>query len=79
MKVLGYEWYVNLGGIGIYEPNMKLFKTKKEALEDALTFGYSSDMVSIDRVMSDGGSTYVISVKVAHVPAWKKIIEEQSP
>jgi len=76
MKILGYEWYVNFGGIGIYEPNMKLFKTKKEALKNALSFGYSSDMVSINRVMSDGGSVFVTSIKVGYAPAWEKIIEE---
>lgn len=76
MKILGYEWYVNLDGIGIYEPNMKLFKTKKAALEDAISFGYSANVVSIDKVMSDGGSTYVVSDKVATAKAQIKILDE---
>ena len=85
MKILGYEWYIYLGAIGIYQPHEELFNSQEEALNDSLSFGYPASAIEIDRVVCENGSTYVNTVKEAETRVWlhtdedtgkEKIIEE---
>ena len=76
MKILGYEWYIYLGGIGIYEPHEELFQSKEEALNDGLSFGYPASAIEIDRVINESGSTYVNTAKKAKTRIWLHIDED---
>ncbi len=65
MEILGYEWYIYLGAIGIYQPHEELFQSKKDALSDGLSFGYPASAIEIDRIIGENGSTYVNTAKKA--------------